>query len=404
MKETEAVSLSLWTKVGSRYEPANLNGISHFLEHMAFKGTKTRNAQQIAEAFDSIGGMFNAATGREYTTYYAKVLKEHFRQAADIIADITLNSLFDQEELDRERGVILQEIAMTNDTPDDVLFEHYQEIAFPEQAIGRSILGPPEHIQNFTRQNFVDYVGKYYTAPNMVLAVAGNIEHQQVMDFAQQAFASLSSTPAEPAEKARYNGGVKLIQKDLEQVHIALGWQGSGYLSEDIYRLQLLAAILGGSMSSRLFQEIREKRGLAYHVSTFTSNYCDTGLFSAYAGCAPEKVDELLPVVFEQLHKATTTLKEEELERAKNQVKAALLMGYESSNFCADELGRHLMCFGRVIEYKEIIEKLEQLSLQDLQDALLGIVSQSEISLCAIGNIKALPDINSLTQPLKDCA
>ncbi|MDB2414865.1 insulinase family protein [Rickettsiales bacterium] len=390
MKETEAISINIWVSVGSRYEKISENGLSHFLEHMAFKGTKRRSARQIAEEFDNIGGYFNAGTGREHTTYYAKVLKEDFTIAMDILSDILLNSVFDAEELERERGVILQEIAMTNDTPDDLVFDCYQETAFSEQAMGRSILGTESNIKKFTRDDLINYMNNHYTAQRIVVSVAGNISNQQVIDITKSYFNNVKKASDVKHEDGKYTGGTKLITRDLEQTHIVLGFSGPSYNSKDIYTAQILSNILGGGMSSRLFQEVREKRGLAYSISSFSSNYSDVGLFSVYSGTAPENISELISVVNDEFNKVAENITDEELKRAKAQSKAGILMAKESSSNMADDMGRYLICFDRFIPYQEMIDKIEVVDAKSVSRLMKEITSSSKRTIAAIGDVSAI--------------
>lgn len=400
MSDTETVSVSLWANVGSRYETQEQNGIAHFLEHMAFKGTQTRTARQIAEEFDNIGGYLNASTSREHTVYYAKMLKDDFACGAEILADILQNSTFDEEELERERGVVLQEIAMTNDTPDDIVFDYFQETAFANQPIGRSILGPEERVKAFSRNDLLDYIDTYYSAPRLVLSVAGNIEHEKVVQFAKGHLAGLKSEARTDKTPAIYSGGDYRKTRDLEQVHFVMGFDGVSYHHDDIYTIQLLSLVMGGGMSSRLFQEIREKRGLAYSVSTFNSNYEDSGLFTLYAGTAPEQLGELINVTCDELKKATDNIGEEELNRAKAQARAGLLMGMETSGFRADEMGRNLTCFDRHIPVSEMLEKIAEIGTRDIAIMMQKILTSSKPTITAIGQVDGLDDYETIVRKL----
>lgn len=399
MRETETATLSLWVDVGSRYETPENNGISHFLEHMAFKGTDTRNAKEIAEAFDSIGGIVNASTGREHTSYYAKTLKEDFYTAADIMSDILLHSTFDKEELERERHVILQEIAMTNDTPDDIVFDYYQETAFPNQAIGQSILGPSKNIRNFTQDDLKEYIQTHYTPDRMVVSAGGNIQHNEVVEFFNSRFGKIKKNSQPTEKESLYQGGLYRKEKDLEQTHLVLGFEGINYHHNDIYTIQILSGILGGGFSSRLFQEIREKRGLAYSISAYSTSYTDTGLLTIYTGVDPHSVEECLHVLYEELRNAAADITEEELERAKKQAIAPLLMGIESSAFRAEDSARNLICLGRQIPISETIEKVNQISVADVQLCLHERLCSAP-TVAAIGNLSHLPEEDWLLTPI----
>lgn len=400
MNETEAVTIEIWTGVGSRYERAEQNGISHFLEHMAFKGTKTRNAKQIAEDFDNIGGQLNAFTSREHTVYYAKVLKENFTDAADLLADIIQNSIFEQQEIERERNVVLQEIAMTNDAPDDIIFDLYQGTAFSDQPIGRPILGPSKLVANFTKEDLTGYVDEHYNAGNLILSVAGNIEHKTVLDFAKKSLSSINKGNRSDRVSAKYSGGEHREERDLEQVHMTFGFEGISYLNEDVYKVQLLSCILGGGMSSRLFQEIREKRGLAYAVSSFNSSYLDSGTFTVYSATSPDKINVLINAVCDEMKRATDDITEAELKKAKAQAKAGLLMAQESCSNRADALGRRLMCYGKYISNQEILDKMNSTTVGDVKEILEKIITSSKPTLAAIGKLDKLEDYGIINDRL----
>ncbi|MDA0780900.1 MAG: pitrilysin family protein [Rickettsiales bacterium] len=396
MNETEAVTIEIWTGVGSRYERPEQNGISHFLEHMAFKGTNTRTAKQIAEDFDNIGGQLNAFTSREHTVYYAKVLKENFNEAADLLADIIQNSIFEQKEIERERNVVLQEIAMTNDSPDDIIFDLYQATAFSNQPLGRSILGPSKLVANFSRDDLTGYVSEHYHGANLVLSVAGNVEHKTVVEFAKKHLSNIPKGKRSQKETANYSGGEHREERDLEQVHLTFGFKGISYLDEDVYKVQLLSCILGGGMSSRLFQEIRENRGLAYSVSSFNSSYLDSGTFTVYSATSPEKINELINAVCDEMKKATSDITEAELKKAKAQAKAGLLMAQESSNNRADALGRRLICYNRYISNQEILDRMNSTTVTDVKEVLEKIITSSKPTIAAIGKLDKLESYNDI--------
>ena len=284
MTNVETASVGVWVDVGARYEAAEVNGVAHMLEHMAFKGTQQRSARGIAEAIENVGGQLNAYTSREQTAYYARVLADDVPLAVDLLADILQHSVFDEEELARERGVVVQEIGQVRDTPDDLVFDQFQETAFPGQALGRSILGPPEVIAAMPRTALIDYMARHYGPKRMVLAAAGKIEHARVVELGERLFGELPAASDDQGEPAEYRGGERREERDLEQAHLLLGLPAFAYTDDDFYALQVLSAMLGGGMSSRLFQEVREKRGLAYSIFSFASCYRDTGFLGIYAG------------------------------------------------------------------------------------------------------------------------
>ncbi|HEX3500720.1 MAG TPA: pitrilysin family protein [Stellaceae bacterium] len=359
MDAVETVSLGVWVDVGTRHEPAAINGVAHLLEHMAFKGTERRSALAIAEEIEAVGGHLNAYTSREHTAYYAKVLKEDVPLAVDILADILQHSVFDPVELDRERTVILQEIGQAIDTPDDIIFDLFQERAFPDQAMGRPVLGRPEIIQNMARDTVAAYLHDNYAAPRMVLAAAGNIDHDSLVAHAERAFAKLPRVGAARTEPAHYIGGELREQRDLEQVHVVLGFSGLAYTDPDHYAASVLSAALGGGMSSRLFQEIREKRGLVYTIYSFAHGYRDSGVFGVYAGTGPEEVVELIPAMCEEIRRVCDGLGAAELRRARAQLKAGILMSLESTSARCEQLAQHLLVYDELLDVADIVARIE---------------------------------------------
>ncbi|HXA72502.1 MAG TPA: pitrilysin family protein, partial [Stellaceae bacterium] len=284
MDTVETASIGVWVGVGTRHEPAEINGVAHMLEHMAFKGTERRSSLAIAKEIEAVGGHVNAYTSREQTAYYAKVLAGDVPLALDILSDILQHSVFDAAELERERQVILQEIGQAEDTPDDIVFDYFQECAFPDQGMGRPVLGRAEIIRRLDRGTIADYMHRHYGAAGMVLAAAGKLDHDQVVSLAERLFTALPEVAVARAEAPRYKGGDLRKVRDLEQVHVVLGFPGLAFNDPDYHALSVLSAALGGGMSSRLFQEIREKRGLVYSIYSFIHAYSDSGLFGIYAG------------------------------------------------------------------------------------------------------------------------
>ena len=359
MDTVETASVGVWVGVGTRDERPEINGVSHLLEHMAFKGTRRRNARAIAEEIEAVGGHLNAYTSREHTAYFAKVLKEDVELAVDIIADILQNAVLDAEELARERAVIIQEINQSRDTPDDVIFDRFQETAFPGQAIGRPIMGSAELIRDMPRETVVEFMHDHYGASAMVMTAAGNVDHDAVVALAEAAFATLSPGGAETRQPTRYVGGDYRETRDLEQIHLLLGFEGLAYTDDDFYAASVLSTLFGGGMSSRLFQEAREKRGLVYSIQSFMSFYSDGGLFGIYAGTGKKEVGELMPLVCDEVGKVCETVDEDEVARARAQLKASLLMALESTASRSEQLARQLMVFGRPLPVDEIVAKVD---------------------------------------------
>lgn len=401
MPNIPSVSINIGVNNGSRYESVELNGISHFLEHMAFKGTKRRSAKQIAEEFDNIGGYLNACTDREHTLYHAKLLKDDLPLAVDILADILQYSLFDEEEVQRECMVIMQEIAQSNDTPDDIIFDYFMNTAFPNHPLGRNILGTEETITKFTGSTLRNYMQHYYSGPRMVLAAVGNVTHKEVVRLAEQAFTNLPKVSLNSKEPLIYAGGTLPVIRDLEQVNVVLGMQGCSYHDPNYYSMQMLSTIFGGGMSSRLFQEVREKRGLAYTIQSFTSSYADGGIFGIFAGTGEDQLKELVQVLCEELRKLTDSISEEEMSRARAQLKAGQLMGQESSSNRAEELVRNVLAFGRHIPVDEIIAKVDAVSLGDISQLAEKMLVASTPTIAGIGLVKDMEDAASIARRLR---
>lgn len=396
MAAVETVSVGAWVSVGTRHEAKEQNGISHLLEHMAFKGTERRSAQAIVEEIEDVGGHLNAYTGRENTAYFAKVLADDLPLAVDIIADILQNSTFDEQELKRERAVIIQEIHQAQDTPDDIIFDHFQEAAFPDQPVGRPVLGSAELVEGMARQTIMDYMRGEYSAERIVLAAAGKLDHDAFVATAETAFTGLAQNPGAVAEPLRYHGGEYRESRDLEQMHLVLGFAGLSHDDPDHYALAVFSTLFGGGMSSRLFQEAREKRGLVYNIYSFSTSYDDGGLFGIYAGTGRTEAAELVPLICEQLQQACDAVSDNEVARARAQLKANTLMGLESTSARCEQAARQLQVFGRIIPTEEIIAKIEAVGPQDVLRAA-GRVAAGKPTFASIGpdgsNIEALDSI-----------
>ena len=386
MTQVETVSAGVWVGAGGRFESPLEVGVSHLLEHMTFKGTQKRTAQQIVEEIEDVGGHLNAYTTRETTAYYVKVLKEDTALAIDIIADLALNAVIDEDELKKERSVIIQEIHQSFDTPDDIVYDYFQDAAFPDQPLGRPVLGTADLIAQMPRDTVTAYLKRHYAPHNMVLSVAGNITHEEVVDLARTHFSGGKKNGVEVPAPAQYRGGDFREKRDLEQVHLLIGFEGVPYDADDIYAVSIFSSLFGGGMSSRLFQEVREKRGLVYSVYSYSSSYTDTGLFGIYAGTSKKDLGELIPVVADEINKAVESLSAEEVARARAQMKASTLMSLESPSGRAEQLARQMMVFGRPIPVSEIVEKIDAVDV----DAALGAgrkIMGSTPTLTALGPI-----------------
>ncbi len=396
MKDVETVSVGVFVNTGSRNETPQINGISHFLEHMAFKGTTTRSARQIAEEFEGIGGRINAYTSKDKTVYYAKVLKKHAEFAVEFLADILQNSTFDSVELEKERGVILQEIAMTNDTPDDIIFDYLQETAYPAQALGRSILGPVKNIKKFGREHFVDYIASQYNYKNIAVVAAGNIKESDLVKWSKKYFTGLGTNKIKAVETAKYVGGDFRKEKKLEQINLTLGFKGVPHLHKDYYASQILAMILGGGMSSRLFQEVRENRGLAYSIYAFNFANHDSGLFGIYAGTTPEKTNELISATCTEAKKICEKISDKEMERVRTQFEAGLLMAKESTSTRMQRLGGDIFSYGRLMSDEEILKKVSAVKKSDVTRIAEQIFGDSKPTFAAIGKVGKVMEIGKI--------
>jgi predicted Zn-dependent peptidase len=401
MPHLESASLGVWVKAGSRSESEAEHGISHMLEHMAFKGTTSRNAREIAEAIENVGGDLNAATSVEHTGYFARVLKEDVGLAGDILSDILQNSLFEQDELDREQGVIVQEIGAARDNPDDHVFDLFQSAAFPDQPIGRTILGTVDSVRSFGPDTIQAYMDRNYVGDRMVIAAAGNIDHDALVEVAAGRFPHLKTTGAPDFAKAKYVGGEERLVSDHEQAHIVLGFEGRAYNSDGFYAAQILASILGGGMSSRLFQEVRENRGLCYSVYAFHWAFEDSGIFGVAASTGEEEVADLLPVVLDELRKSTENITDEEVIRVRNQIRAGLLMSLESPSARAGQLARQQILWGRPIPLQETVDRINRITADRVKQIASQLFDTDKISLAGIGPVARLPDQYAIGQRLK---
>lgn len=402
MPHLESASLGIWVKAGSRSETKAEHGISHMLEHMAFKGTSSRSALQIAETIENVGGDLNAATSVEHTGYFARVLKEDVVLAADILADILQNSVFDQDELDREQQVIVQEIGAARDNPDDHVFDLFQEAAYPDQPIGRTILGTVDSVNSFDPGVIRSYMDRNYVGDQMVVCAAGNVDHDALVDIANDRFHGLKANGAPQPVKANYTGGEERLVSDHEQAHIVIGLEGRAYNSDGFYASQILASILGGGMSSRLFQEVREKRGLCYSVYAFHWAFADSGIFGVAASTGEAEVSELLPVVLDELHKATENITDEEVIRVRNQIRAGLLMSLESPSSRAGQLARQQILWGRPIPLQETVDRINRITAERVRLIASQLFSTGKVSLAGIGPVQQLPDHQTIADQLKN--
>lgn len=403
MPSLESAALGIWVKAGARDEGLHEHGIAHLLEHMAFKGTARRSARRIAEEIEDVGGELNASTSVETTAYYARVMREDVPLALDILSDILLDSKFDEEELVREQHVILQEIGAAEDTPDDIVFDHFQAQAFRDQVIGRPILGTRETVRSFTPEGLRSYLGSHYTPDKLVVSAAGAVSHQDVVDRVTANFGHLAAGTGAEAQgrlSAAYTGGEFRQDRDLADAQLVLGFQGRPYYQRDFYASQVLSTILGGGMSSRLFQEVRETRGLCYAISAFHWSFSDTGLFGIHAATGEDELSELAPVIVEELARAADGITEKEVVRARSQIRSSLLMSQESPASRAGQIARQLLFKGSVIENTELLDRLAAISAERLADLAGRTFLDVKPTLAAIGPLRLLPSLESIEQRL----
>lgn len=389
MPGVKTAAVAIFVGAGARHEREDAHGVAHFLEHMAFKGTKRRSARDIAEEIEAVGGHLNAYTAREQTAYYARVMQEDVPLGIDILADIIQHSAFAENEMERERQVIIQELGQVEDTPDDLVFDLLQEVTYPGQTLGRPILGTDDSVGGMSSEQLRHFIGSHYGPHNLVFTASGAVDHDRIVEMASRAFDTLPPGGASLSDAARLAGGDRRDSRDLEQAHVALSFPGVAYGDADYYAAQVHATIVGGGMSSRLFQEVRENRGLAYSVFAFTSSYVDSGTFSVYAGTSEKDVKELIPVVAEELKAVTEAVTPAELGRARAQLKSGLLMSLESTTARAEQLGRQILVHGRPLTTEEMIAAVDAVD----EAAIRRVARRSlegEMAVAALGPIRGL--------------
>ncbi|HEY7382590.1 MAG TPA: pitrilysin family protein [Beijerinckiaceae bacterium] len=400
MAHVATATLGVWVGAGSRHEFADEHGLSHLIEHMAFKGTARRSARQIAEDVENVGGEINAATSSEFTFYSARVLGENVDLALDVLADILMNSSFDGAELAREKGVILQEHAAVEDSPDDLIHDAFMETAFADQAIGRPILGQPETIKSFGPEAIRAFIGREYAPGRMVLAAAGAVEHEAIVAAAEKTFGALPAAQPGAAAAARYTGGDRRLTRKLEQANLIIGLPGCSFKDPHFYATHMFAQVLGGGLTSRLWHEVREKRGLAYQVDAFHWPFSDCGVFGIGAGTAGADLPELVDVAIDCARQATCDIDESEIARAKAQLKVALLAALETPGGRIERNARQLLAWGRVIPVEEIVTRVDAVTVADVRQAGSGLLSGAP-TVAAIGPIKRLPRVDQIAAALR---
>ncbi len=401
MPGLESATIGVWVKAGARNENAAQNGIAHFLEHMAFKGTKSRSALEIAEVVEDVGGFINAYTSREMTAYYTRVLGADVPLALDVLADILLNSTFDPREIEVERGVILSEIGQSLDTPDDVVFDWLQGVSYPDQPMGRPILGPAENVQRFSRKDLSDFVATHYGAENLIISAAGMVDHAALVTQAEALFGHMPKNAAPAASAARFIGGEKRMEKPLEQAHFTLGFAAPYFRDEKVYTAQIYSMLLGGGMTSRLFQEAREKRGLCYSIFASIAPGLESGMLSIYAGTSGESINELAQVTIAEMKRAATDISAAELARAQVQMKAGLLMGLESPSARAERMARAISIWGKVPPLGDAVARIEAVNVAGLRDYAASLCDSPEIAMALYGPVDKAPALEDLHAGLR---
>src|SRR5215475_7817769 len=401
MPHLETAALGVWAGVGGRDEKPNEHGISHLLEHMAFKGTTRRSAREIVEEIEAVGGDLNAGTSTETTAYYARVMKADVPLALEVLADILANPSFAPDELEREKNVIVQEIGAAQDTPDDVVFEHLNELCYPDQPIGRSLLGTARTLKRLDRDMLRGYLATHYRAPDMVVGATGAVDHEKVVAEVAQRFEGFNPAPAPKPLPAKFGkGGSRVVHRDLEQAHLTLALEGLPQTDRSLFSLQVFTNTLGGGMSSRLFQEVREKRGLCYAIYSFHAPYTDTGFFGLYTGTDPADAPEMMEVVVDVINDAVETLTDAEIARAKAQMKAGLLMALESCSSRAEQLARHVLAYGRPLTAEELVARIDAVSVESTRDAARALLSRSAPAVVALGSGRGLDSAVSFAEGL----
>ena len=399
MSEVRSVSLGIWVNVGSRHEPSEHLGIAHFTEHMLFKGTGKRSAIQIAREIDALGGVLNAQTAKEYTVYYTRVLDEHLDKAADVLFDLFLNSTIDPEELEKEKKVVLQEISMTEDTPDDYITDLFADAFFPNSPLGTSILGSESTVSALRREHLFEFIEDSYGAESIVIAAVGNVEHAKLVDLITHRFEKIKpkNSISVDAISPSLNGRTKVYYKDIEQVHITLGTVGSAMNEEKRWTYILLNTMLGGSMSSMLFQEAREKLGLVYSIYSYLSSYRDCGVLAMYAATTPDNIRKTLEVIGLQMRRFKDgDLKDESIEDVKAQIKGNILLSRESTVSRMSSLAKNEIYYHREVSVEEVIGKIQAVSLDDIISLANDIFNLEKLTLVSLGKMDE-QDIKAIT-------
>ncbi|MGI6706901.1 MAG: M16 family metallopeptidase [Clostridia bacterium] len=391
-----SVSMGIWIGVGSSFETQRKNGISHFIEHMMFKGTRNRTAKEIASIMDGVGGQLNAFTSKECTCYYSKVMDEHLSLAFDVLFDMLMNSIFDEVEIEKEKGVVLEEINMVEDTPEDLVHDLLAQSFFKGHPLSRPILGSPENILSFSQEDLFSFIRNHYIPSNTVISFAGNFDEDMVEELVERYVAFQENTPKrmETTNLPSFNSAVAIREKETEQTHVCLALPGLPMGDDDLYSLLILNNLFGGGMSSRLFQSIREERGLAYSVYSYPSSYRNTGMFTIYAGMKPSQTEQVINLILEEMsHILEHGMEMKEFQQAKEQLKGNYLLGLESTSNRMSAIGKSQLLLNKVLSPQEIIEKIENVRIEDLKKVIYQVFDFNRLSCAVVGKLQKGFDI-----------
>jgi len=388
LKNMRSVALGIWVKVGSRNETPDKNGISHFLEHMFFKGTNKRTAKDIAVEIDSLGGELNAFTSKENTTFYVKVLDEYIEKGIELLSDIFLHSTFPEEDIEKEKRIIKEEIKMVEDTPDDYVHDLFNQTIWDHTGLGQPVLGKRETVRSFTREDLISHIRKYYGTKDVVISCAGNFESEALIDVLNKSLGGLRrGSEPEKGPPPVFKSKVEVFHKELSEAHLCLGVEGIPQNSEERYSLFILNTIFGAGVSSRLFQEIREKRGLAYSIYSFIASYFDIGIWGVYAGISRKRVGEVAELILKEMHDLKSTLNDVELQRAKDHLKGNIILGLESTSSRMTNIARQEIYLGRYYSPKEIMKEVDSITLSHIKDLAEKLIKKEGFSLTVYGPV-----------------
>ena len=401
MSDLKSVAIALYVQAGSRHERNDQGGIAHFLEHMAFKGTKTRTASQISNTIENVGGMLNAYTSRDKTAYLVRVLSEDIAIATELLADIILNSIYDPKEIDLERKVILNEIRQYRDYPEDVVFEELQKMVYPDQPFGRPIIGTADLVSNYSRNDLKGYISEHYHPNKMILAVAGGIKHDEVTQLAEKFFGNLESKKTTPFEASSYQSGEYRKHKEVEQTQFVMAFEGPRLRDKMEIPALAYSVIMGGGSSSRLFAEAREKRGLCYSISAQCMPFVDTGIFIVHASTRDTDIEQLALCCTNELRNAMSSITNEEVERARTQIKVGILMAYENPVSRVERLGGMIANFGYVESIDTTSKRFDEMNRDNIEEFASNIVNEQDVTLAVYGPIDGAPSRSDLQQRLR---